>query len=62
MDVRFKITSLKRKEIPQYPEEALREAIVNAVMHRDCFDASGDIMIEIFKSKIIISNPRGLVS
>ena len=62
MDVRFEITSLKRKEIPQYPEEALREAIVNAVMHRDYFDASGDIMIEIFKSKIIISNPGGLVS
>jgi len=61
MDVRFEITSLKRKEIPQYPEEALREAIVNAVMHRDYFDASGDIMIEVFKTQIMISNPGGLV-
>ncbi len=62
MDVRFEITSLKRKEIPQYPEEALREAIVNAVMHRDYFDASGDIMVEVFKTRVIISNPGGLVS
>lgn len=62
MDVRFDITSLKRKEVPQYPEQALREAIVNAVMHRDYFDASGDIMIEVFKTQIIISNPGGLVS
>jgi len=62
MDVRFEITSLKRKEIPQYPEEAFREAIVNAVMHRDYFDASGDIMIEVFRSRIVVSNPGGLVS
>ena len=31
-------------------------------MHRDYFDASGDVMIEIFKNQIIISNPGGLVS
>ena len=62
MDVRYDITSLKRKEVPQYPEEALREAIVNAIMHRDYFDASGDIMIEVFKTQIVISNPGGLVS
>ena len=62
MDVRFEITALKRKEIPQYPEEALREAIVNAVMHRDYFDASGDIMIEVFKTQIMISNLGGVVS
>ncbi len=62
IDVRFDITSLERKEISQYPEEALREAIVNAVMHRDYFNASGDITIEVFKTQIIISNPGGLVS
>ena len=62
MDIRFDITSLKRKEIPQYPEEALREAIVNAVMHRDYSDASGDIMIEVFKNQLAVSNPGGLVS
>ncbi len=62
IDTRFEISGLKRKEIPQYPDKALREAVVNAIMHRDYFDASGDVMVEIFKNKIIISNPGGLVS
>ncbi|MBS3081602.1 winged helix-turn-helix transcriptional regulator [Candidatus Pacearchaeota archaeon] len=61
VDVRYEIKTAKRKEIPQYPEEAYREAIVNAVMHRDYFETSGDVMIDIFKNKIMISNPGGLV-
>ncbi|MDP2908987.1 MAG: ATP-binding protein, partial [Nanoarchaeota archaeon] len=61
VNVEFVIKKLKREEIPQYPEEAIRECIVNAVMHRDYFDDSGDILIEVFRNKIIISNPGGLV-
>ena len=61
IDVRYEIKTAKRKEIPQFPEEAFREAIVNAIMHRDYFDKSGDVLIEIFKNKIIVSNPGGLV-
>ena len=30
-------------------------------MHRDYFDNSGEIMIEVFRNKLIISNPGGLV-
>ena len=62
MDVRFEIRSIRREEIPQYPEAAFREAIVNAVMHRDYFDISGDIMVEIFKNRLVVSNPGGLVA
>ena len=61
IDVRFEIHSLARTEVPQYPEAALREAIVNAVMHRDYFDASGDIMVEVFRNRLTVSNPGGLV-
>jgi len=61
INVEFEIKSLKRKEIPQYPQVAYREAIVNAVMHRDYFEKSGDVLVEIFKNKIIVSNPGGLV-
>jgi len=61
IDVRYEIKTAKRKEIPQFPDESYREAIVNAVMHRDYFDKSGDVIIEIFKNKLIISNPGGLV-
>ncbi|NCD43301.1 MAG: winged helix-turn-helix transcriptional regulator [Bacteroidia bacterium] len=62
IDVRFEIQSLERNEIPGYPEAAVREAVVNAVMHRDYFDVSGDIMVEVFRNRIVVSNPGGLVS
>ncbi len=61
INVEYEIKKLERKEIPQYPPEAIRECIVNAIMHRDYFDKSGDILIEIFKNKIMVSNPGGLV-
>ena len=61
INTEFKIKKLQREEIQQYPEEAIREAIVNAVMHRDYLDDSEDILIEIFRNKIEISNPGGLV-
>ena len=61
IDVEFEIKSLRRKEIPQYPKPAYREAIVNAIMHRDYFQKSGDVLVEVFKNKIIVSNPGGLV-
>ena len=53
INVEFEIKSLNRKEIPQYPKEAYREAIVNSVMHRDYFEKSGDILVEVFRNKII---------
>ena len=59
--VRFKIETAKREEIPQFPEAAYREAIVNAIMHRDYFDKTSDIFIEAYRNKIIIFNPGGLV-
>ena len=61
IDVRYDITSLERTEVPQYPEAAIREAVVNAIMHRDYYDASGDTMIEMFQDRIMVSNPGGLV-
>ena len=33
----YRIESLRRENIPEYPMKALREAITNAVMHRDWF-------------------------
>jgi len=58
--VRFKIKELKRKEYPEYPEEAYREAIVNSLIHFDYF--LGDtIAIEKLKSSIIINNKGELL-
>jgi ATP-dependent DNA helicase RecG len=60
-DTEFIIKELARKEIPQFPKDAYREAIVNAVMHCDYFQRSGDIMVEVYRNKVIVSNPGGLV-
>ncbi|WEV58415.1 Crp/Fnr family transcriptional regulator [Bifidobacterium sp. ESL0728] len=43
-----------------WPEAALRESLVNAVLHRD-YDKSGPILISIFDSSIEIVSPGGLV-
>jgi len=61
IDTEFVIKTVRRQEIPQYPEEAIRECIVNAMMHRDYFDTTEDVLIEIFRNKIVVSNPGGLV-
>jgi len=54
-----KIVMFKREEVWEYPPDALREAIVNAVCHRDYF-ISGNIKIAIFDDRIEISNPGQL--
>jgi ATP-dependent DNA helicase RecG len=60
--VRYEMTgTLQRREIPQIPYDALREAIINAVAHRDYFEKGANVMIEMFDDRVEISNPGGLV-
>ena len=56
----YRIEKLRREEVPEYPMGALREAITNAVMHRDYFDAGANVFVEIYDDRIEISNPGGL--
>ncbi len=51
-----------RKEVWEIPETALKEAVINALSHRDYYDKGGRIMIEHFVDRVEISNPGGLVS
>lgn len=51
---------LYRKESPEYPFDALREAIINALIHKDY---TGDaIQISVYDDKMIIWNEGGLHS
>jgi ATP-dependent DNA helicase RecG len=43
----------------ELPESALREAIVNAVCHRDYFEKGARIMVEVFDDRVDITNPGG---
>ena len=56
----YRIEKLQREEIPEYPMAALREAITNAVMHRDWFIEGANVFIEIYEDRIEVSSPGGL--
>ena len=63
LNVRYKIEgSGPREEIWEIPEIALKEAIINALSHRDYYDKGGRIIIELFDDRVEITNPGGLVS
>ncbi len=53
------IRDLKREEHFEYPLTIIREAIVNAVTHRD-YDSRDSIQISLFSNRIEIVNPGGL--
>lgn len=51
---------LKRIEIESYPSYALREALINAVTHRD-YSFSGSILIHLFQNRLELVSVGGLV-
>lgn len=53
------INGLKRVDIKAYPESSLREAIINAVVHRD-YSVNSDTLISIYGDGIPISSYGGL--
>jgi len=50
-----------RREVLEIPDEALREAILNAIVHRDYFIKGANIQINIYSDRVEIINPGGLV-
>ncbi|MCK4429382.1 MAG: winged helix-turn-helix transcriptional regulator, partial [Candidatus Aenigmarchaeota archaeon] len=50
-----------RKEILEIPEDALKEAIINSIAHRDYNEKGARIQIDIFDDRVEISNPGGLI-
>jgi len=59
INVEYIIRHVKREERPELPEEALREAVVNAIAHRN-YRSTGNVQIYIFKDRIEIVSPGGL--
>ena len=57
--VSYKIEGLRRENVLELPEDALREAVVNAVCHRDYFEKGARVMVEIFDDRVDIVNPGG---
>ena len=59
INVEFIIEHVQREERPELPEEALREAVANAVAHRD-YRSTANVHIYVFKDRIEIVSPGGL--
>lgn len=55
------IEKATRKQVPVYPEIALRELIANAVIHRDYSRTDSYVQVEIFDDRIEIVNPGPLL-
>ena len=57
---RSKIVGVNRIDTYELPIEAVREAVVNAIIHRDYSVAGTDITVEIYPDTFEVSNPGGL--
>ncbi len=53
------VSALQEKLLPDYPEWALRELLMNAVMHRN-YDSNSPIRFHAFSDHIEIQSPGGL--
>lgn len=51
-----------RSDMEQYPPEAVREAVLNALIHRDysVFSENSPVRVEIFTDRLEITSPGGL--
>jgi len=55
-----RIEGMYRREIPEYPEVAVREALVNAIAHAAYFQSGMRIMVAIYDDRLEIQNPGPL--
>ena len=58
----LKVVGLKSVRTLEIPEEALREIVVNAVVHRDYNIKGAHIKVEVFSDRVEISSPGSLPS
>ena len=50
------IDDIKRKQVPQFPLVAIREAVVNAIVHRDYLPSS-KVLVELSADSLVIRSP-----
>lgn len=58
---RWKKTGTGRVEMPEYPEQAIHETLVNALIHRDYMEIGSEVHIDIFDNRMEIFSPGGMI-
>ena len=53
----YRVVGLNNVRLDEYPTAALREALVNAVAHRNYEDASRKVFVRLFSDRIEIASP-----
>ena len=51
-----------RVEMPEYDEIAIREAIVNAIIHRQYTNVGSEVTIDIYDDRIVVTSPGPMPS
>lgn len=59
--ISWEIKDMKRVEIVDYPSRAIREAIVNAIIHRDYQIIGSEIHIDMYDNRLEITSPGGMI-
>jgi predicted HTH transcriptional regulator len=57
----MEIRGARRVEVPEYPHVAVREAVVNAVVHADYSQQGAPLRVSIFDDRLEITSPGLLV-
>jgi predicted HTH transcriptional regulator len=52
-----RVVGINNITLDEYPQRALREALVNAVAHRNYEDASRKIGVQVFSDRIVVASP-----
>lgn len=60
LNVRSEIRGVNREDIYEIPIEVLREALVNALIHRDYSITGTQVSVEVYDDRVEIVNPGGL--
>ena len=53
----MRVVGLRRVRVDEYPETALREALVNAIAHRDYREAGVKVTFEVFHDRVVVTSP-----
>ena len=55
-------SGITRVETPEYSEEAVREAIVNGIIHREYTRLGAEVCVDIYDDRLEVTSPGGMIS